>query len=96
MIDFLLVVLAYEVVILLTFGSQYRLYRWLWLKVESGLALLLRALRRLGLGNRPIKGEDPVPPVQPSLALRVAPPQALMVREGTVKETKPEEVHAAQ
>ena len=29
MIDFLLVVLAYEVVILLTFGSQYRLYRWL-------------------------------------------------------------------
>lgn len=89
MIDFLAVVLTYEIVILLTFGAQYRLYRWLWLQVASLPPLLAYVVRRLRSRFRLKGGSDPVPPAQPSVALRVSPPQALMIMAKPDKTTKP-------
>jgi len=89
MIDFLVVVLAYEIVILLTFGAQYRLYRWLWLQVASLPPLLAYVVRRLRARIRLKGGGHAAAPVEPSVALRVSPPQALMVLAEPDKTTKP-------
>ena len=89
MIDFLAVVLAYEIVILLTFGAQYRLYRWLWLQVASLPPLLAYVVRRLRSRIMPKGGTDTAAAVPPPGALRVSPPQALMILAKPDKTTKP-------